>query len=74
MKPFFIILAVIIVIFACVIAGYLMFKKKVAEPIPYTAKPSGKIAIVFYSQSKVRNTALVAEWIRTLTGGDNVCP
>ena len=70
MKPFFIILAVIIVIFACVIAGYLMFKKKVAEPIPYTAKPAGKIAIVFYSQSKVRNTALVAEWIRTLTGGD----
>ena len=30
MKPFFIILAVIIVIFACVIAGYLMLKKKVA--------------------------------------------
>ena len=70
MKPFFIILAVIVVILACVVAGYLMFRKKEAAPIPLTAKPQGKIAIVVYSQSKVRNTAEVAEWIRRNTDGD----
>ena len=35
-----------------------------------TAKAPGKVAIVYYSQSKVRNTALVAEWIRKHVGGD----
>ena len=71
MKPFFIALAVIAVIFVCiVVAGALMIRKKEAPPIPLTAKPRGKIAIVVYSQSKVRNTAEVAEWIRKNTGGD----
>ncbi|MBR1586911.1 MAG: flavodoxin [Kiritimatiellae bacterium] len=38
--------------------------------IPCTAKVPGKVAIVYYSQSKVRNTAIIAEWIRKHVGGD----
>ena len=71
MKPFFIALAVIAVIFVCiVVAGALMIRKKEAPPIPLTANLRGRIAIVVYSQSKVRNTAEVAEWIKRNTGGD----
>ena len=38
--------------------------------IPCVAKVPGKVAIVYYSQSKVRNTALVAGWIQKHVGGD----
>ena len=38
--------------------------------IACTAKVKGKVAIVYYSQSKVRNTALVAKWIQKHVGGD----
>ena len=37
---------------------------------PTTAKAPGKVAIVYYSQSKVRNTALIAKWIQKHLGGD----
>ena len=52
MKPVFVILIIaIVVVTVCVVAGYIMFKQKSADPIPLTAKPKGKIAIVYYSQS-----------------------
>ena len=71
MKPIFVILIIaVVVVMGCVVAGCIMFKRKSADPIPLTAKPKGKIAIVYYSQSKVRNTALVAAWIRQNVGGD----
>lgn len=35
-----------------------------------TAKVPGRVAIVYYSQSKVRNTALIAQWIQKHVGGD----
>ena len=35
-----------------------------------TAKAPGKVAIVYYSQSKVQNTALIARWIQKHIGGD----
>ena len=38
--------------------------------IPCTAKVEGKVAIVYYSQSKVQNTALIAKWIQKHVGGD----
>ena len=38
--------------------------------LPTTAKSPGKVAIVYYSQSKVRNTALIAKWIQKHLGGD----
>lgn len=56
---------------ACAIAGCRMFsKRETAATIPLTAKPQGKIAIVYYSQSKAQNTAIVATWIQKHTGGD----
>jgi len=36
----------------------------------FTGRIPGRVAIVYYSQSKVRNTGIVAEWIRKHTGGD----
>ena len=44
--------------------------RDVSATIPCTAKVSGKVAIVYYSQSKVQNTALVARWIQKHVGGD----
>lgn len=71
MKPVFVILIIaIVVVTGGVVAGCIMFKQKNTEPIPLTAKPQGKIAIVYYSQSKVRNTALIAKWIQQNVGGD----
>ena len=71
MKPIFIVLIIaVVVVTGCVVTGYIMFGRKSADPIPLTAKPKGKIAIVYYSQSKVRNTALVAQWIQQNVGGD----
>ena len=71
MKPIFVILIIaVVVVTGCVVAGCIMFGRKSADPIPVTAKPKGKIAIVYYSQSKVRNTALVAKWIQQNVGGD----
>ena len=35
-----------------------------------TAKVPGRVAIVYYSQSKVQNTARIAQWIQKHVGGD----
>ena len=56
---------------ACTVVGCKMFAGRSTESkIPLTAKPQGKIAIVYYSQSQVQNTALVAKWIQKQVGGD----
>ena len=44
--------------------------RDVSATIPCTAKVPGKVAIAYYSQSKVQNTALVAKWIQKHGGGD----
>ena len=36
----------------------------------FTGKIPGKVAIVYYSQSKVGNTEIAAKWIQKHTGGD----
>jgi len=36
----------------------------------FTGKIPGKVAIVYYSQSKGRNTEIVAKWIQKHVGGD----
>ena len=36
----------------------------------FTGKIPGKVAVVYYSQSKGRNTETVAKWIRKHSGGD----
>ena len=53
----------------CTIAGCRMFSKRSTDAtIPLTAKLPGKAAVVCYSQSKVRNTATVAQWIAKHAG------
>ena len=48
----------------------LFFYKGGAKEVTLEAKPQGKVAIVYYSQSKVANTALVAKWIQNSVGGE----
>ena len=73
MKIACIIGCVVIVLSVCAVAGCVMFGKRNTDAtIPLSAKPNGKIAIVYYSQSQVQNTALVAKWIQKHVGGDLV--
>ncbi len=71
MKIAFIIGCVVVAVAVCTVAGCVMFGKRNTEAsVPLTAKPQGKIAIVYYSQSQVQNTALIAKWIQKQVGGD----
>ena len=71
MKVAIVAVCVISVAVAGAIAGCRMFSRRdTASTIPLTASPQGKIAIVYYSQSQVQNTALVAKWIQKHIGGD----
>lgn len=57
----------------CAVAGLRMFSKRsTGATVALAAKPSGRIAIVYFSQSQVQNTALVAKWIQKHAGGDLV--
>ena len=73
-KKLKIVLLALIVIFA-VVAGIAVFWRVRAmrdtdATTKFTGRIPGKVAIVYYSQSKVRNTGIVAEWIRKHTGGE----
>ena len=71
MKMVLIILGIIAVALACAVVGCTMFSKRSTEAtISLAAKPEGKIAIVYFSQSQVQNTALIAKWIQKQVGGD----
>jgi uncharacterized membrane protein len=73
MKSILIVAVVIAVVLACAVVGCRMFSKRSTEAtIQLAAKPAGKIAIVYFSQSQVQNTALVAKWIQKHVGGDLV--
>ena len=67
-----IVLLCVAAIALCAAFGARFFFKRQTPPLPLTAKLPGKAAIVYYSQSKVRNTALLAQWIAKATGGDLV--
>ena len=61
---------VAIIIAACFAIGCMALSRRSTEAtFPLTAKIPGKVAVVYYSQSKVRNTATVAQWIAKHTGG-----
>ncbi len=73
MKTTLILLAILALVALCAIAGCRLSGKHSTEAtVALTAKPSGRIAIVYYSQSQVQNTALVAKWIQKHVGGDLV--
>ena len=64
MKVLLIILGIVVVAALAVVVGCRMLASRSTEAtITLTAKVPGKIAVVYYSQSKVGNTATVAKWI-----------
>ena len=71
MKITLIILALIVAAVLCGLLGcHALANRSTQATIPLSAKPKGKAAIVYYSQSKVGNTAIAARWIQKHTGGD----
>ena len=48
---------------AFVVGCKLLANRSTEATVHLTAKPKGKIAVVYFSQSKVGNTATVAKWI-----------
>ncbi|MBR1871297.1 MAG: flavodoxin [Kiritimatiellae bacterium] len=73
MKTVAVIVAVAAAIGAAAIAGCkAMAAWNGAKTAKFTGRVPGKVAVVYYSQSKVGNTATVAKWIQEATGGDLV--
>lgn len=54
------------------VAVFCVFRTKKRDDVALLWKPQGKVAVVFFSQSKVGNTRQIAEWISEATGGDLV--
>ena len=64
-------IAVFLVVAVCVAVGLrARSRRDTSATVALTAKVPGRVAIVYYSQSKVQNTALIAQWIRKHIGGD----
>jgi len=73
MKVLLVILGIVVVAAIAVVAGCRILASRSTEAtVALTAKLPGKIAVVYYSQSKVGNTATVAKWIAKHTGGELV--
>ena len=73
MKILLIILGVVVVAAIAFVAGCRILASRSTEAtVGLTAKLPGKVAVVYYSQSKVGNTATVAKWIAKHTGGELV--
>ncbi len=64
--------AVIVVAIASVVGCKLFASRSTEATVALTAKLPGKVAVVYYSQSKVGNTSTVAKWIAKHTGGELV--
>ncbi len=73
MKMIGIVVGIVVVVAIASFVGCKLFASRSTEAtVPLTAKLPGKIAVVYYSQSKVGNTAMVAKWIAKYTGGELV--
>ena len=70
MKITIIIISVVILIAVITVGCVLLGDRNTDATIPVTAKLTGKVAVIYFSQSKVGNTATVAQWIAKHTGGD----
>ena len=71
MKITLIVLGIAAFLGVCGVLGCRLLANRPPEAtIPLTARPQGKVAIVYFSQSKVGNTATVARWIQKHAGGD----
>ena len=70
MKMIGIVVGIAAVVAIVSIVGCKLFASRSTEAtVALTAKMPGKVAVVYYSQSKVGNTATVAKWIAKHTGG-----
>ena len=73
MKVIFIIFGIVFAVAIAVVAGCRILASRSTEAtVQVTAKLPGRVAVVYYSQSKVGNTATVAKWIAKHTGGELV--
>lgn len=73
MKMIGIVVGIVVVVAIASLVGCKLFASRSTEAtVPLTAKLPGKIVVVYYSQSKVGNTAMVAKWIAKHTGGELV--
>ena len=64
-------IAAFLLVAVCVAVGLrARSRRDTSATVALTAKVPGRVAIVYYSQSKVQNTALIAQWIRKHIGGD----
>ena len=71
MKTTLVVFAVVLATAFCGAVGCRMLANRPTQAtIPLRAKPPGKAAIVYFSQSQVGNTAIMARWIQKHTGGD----
>ena len=67
------ILGIIIIAAISVVVGCRMLASRSTEAtVQLTAKMQGKVAVIYFSQSRVGNTATVAKWIAKHTSGDIV--
>ena len=61
----------IVALAALAVAGLFLYSRRdTRASVPLTAKPQGRVAIVYYSQSQTQSTALAAQWIHAQVGGD----
>lgn len=66
-----IVLAIIVVVSILGLVGCKYYAgRSTAATLEVKSAPKGKVAILFYSHSRVKNTGLVAQWIQKHTGGD----
>ena len=73
MKMIGIIVGIVVVAAVVAVVGCKLLASRSTEAtVQLAAKPKGKIAVVYFSQSKVGNTATVAKWIAKHTGGELV--
>ena len=73
MKMIGIVVGIVMVVAIASLVGCKLFASRSTEAtVGLTAKLPSKIAVVYYSQSKVSNTATVAKWIAKHTGGELV--
>ena len=73
MKMIGIVVGIAAVVAIASVVGCKLFASRSTEAtVALTAKMPGKVAVVYYSQSKVGNTATVAKWIAKHTGGELV--
>ena len=73
MKILLVILGIVVVAAIAVVAGCRILASRSTEAtVALTSKLPGKVAVAYYSQSNVGNTATVAKWIAKYTGGELV--